>query len=82
MITVKLFADLREAAGVKELELQAQTVAEALQQLRERYGEKLAAQLERVSVLVNGENVRFLGGEKTRLKPGDTLSLLPPVAGG
>ncbi|OGP58217.1 MAG: hypothetical protein A2V67_05720 [Deltaproteobacteria bacterium RBG_13_61_14] len=82
MITVKLFADLREAAGVKDLELQAQTVAEALAQLRARFGEKLEAHLPRAAVLVNGENVRFLKGEKTRLKPGDTLSLLPPVAGG
>ena len=82
MITVKLFADLREAAGVKELQLEARTVAEALEKLRARFGEKWEVRLSRAVVLLNGENVRFLAGEKTRLEPGDTLSLLPPVAGG
>lgn len=82
MITVKLFAQLREAAGVKEIRLEARSVAEAREKLETRFGAKLQSGLARAAALVNGEDVRFLAGEKTRLEPGDILSFLPPVAGG
>ena len=82
MVTVKLFADLREAAGVKELALEVKTVEQALEALRAQFGAKLEPHLARASILVNSENVRFLKGGQTKLHEGDTLSLLPPVAGG
>ena len=82
MITIKLFADLRELAGVKELTLEAKTVAEAVLQLGSRFGPEFQNRLPRLALILNGENVKFLGGLKTKLQDGDTLSLLPPVAGG
>ena len=81
-VTVKLFADLRELCGVKELTLEAKTVAGALDQLRTRFGAEFQSRLPHLAVLRNGENVKFLGGPKAKLRDGDTLSLLPPVAGG
>lgn len=33
-------------------------------------------------VLVNGRNVVFLDGAKTRLHEGDTVAVLPPIGGG
>ena len=35
-----------------------------------------------VNVYVNGEDVRFLQGLATALKPGDEVSIVPAVAGG
>ena len=35
-----------------------------------------------VNVYVNGEDVRFLDGLSTALKPGDEVSIVPAVAGG
>ena len=35
-----------------------------------------------VNVYVNDEDVRFLGGLETPLSDGDTVSILPAVAGG
>ncbi len=33
-------------------------------------------------VLVNGRNIVFLDGERTRLHDGDTVAVLPPIGGG
>jgi sulfur-carrier protein len=35
-----------------------------------------------VNVFVNDEDVRYLGGVETPLEDGDTVSILPAVAGG
>lgn len=35
-----------------------------------------------IIVLVNGRNVRFLGGLRTPLKEDDEVAIFPPVAGG
>ncbi len=35
-----------------------------------------------VNVYLNDEDVRFLGGIKTSLKDGDSITILPAVAGG
>ena len=35
-----------------------------------------------VNIYVNGEDVRFLSGLQTVLKPGDEVSIVPAVAGG
>jgi len=49
--------------------------------LRERLvdGEKLRRF---VNVYLNDEDVRFLGGLETQVKDGDTVTVLPAVAGG
>lgn len=35
-----------------------------------------------VNVFANDEDIRFLGGLETQLKDGDTLSIVPAIAGG
>ena len=35
-----------------------------------------------INIYVNDEDVRFLGGLTATLKPGDSLTILPAVAGG
>lgn len=71
------------------VEVDGATVGEALAALtgrftdlrRHLYGDD--GQLRRfVNVYVNDDDIRFLEREKTALKPGDTLSIIPSVAGG
>ena len=81
---------LRAYAGKQEsVELQAGTVAEALASLTSRYGDlkkHLFADDGRlrsfVNVYVNDEDIRYLEKDQTRVKDGDTVSIVPSIAGG
>jgi molybdopterin converting factor small subunit len=71
------------------VDVSAGSVAEALGELTSRYPE-LRKQLfaddgrlrKFVNVYVNDEDIRYLQNESTQVKPGDTLSIIPSVAGG
>lgn len=65
------------------------TVGDALSALDNKFpgiGERLQdedGEIRRfVNVYVNGDDVRFLEGTATSLKPGDELSIVPAMAGG
>ena len=65
------------------------TVADCLNDLEAHYpgiGERLrdeSGEIRRfVNIYVNGDDVRFLEGSATALKPGDELSIVPAMAGG
>ena len=81
---------LRAYAGKQEsVELQANNVAEALNGLTLRFGDlkkhlysddgKLRSF---VNVYVNDEDIRYLSKENTPTKDGDTISIIPSIAGG
>lgn len=81
---------LRQYAGRQEaVEIEASTVGEALANLvtlhpdlrRHLYNDdgRLRAF---VNVYVNDEDVRYLQKEATALKDGDTISIVPSIAGG
>jgi molybdopterin converting factor small subunit len=77
------------AAKQESVDLQAGTVAEALSALTSRYGElkkHLYADDGRlrsfVNVYVNDEDIRYLQKDQTRVKEGDTISIVPSIAGG
>ena len=89
-VKVYLPTPLRQYAGGKEyVVVSASTVGEALQKLIEQYqalrkhlyGEtgKLRSF---VNVFVNDEDIRHLQGEETPLKEGDTIYIIPAIAGG
>lgn len=80
--TVKFFATLRKATGEASYQSSARNVAEVLKEVGERYGEGVSRYLRNVTVLVNGRHIGYLKGKRTRLEPGDEVSLFPPVAGG
>ena len=77
------------AGGRSEVGVSGATVAAALQDLTSRY-----PQLRRhlyddhgrlrgfVNVFLNEEDVRDLEGEATPVAPGDTLTIVPSIAGG
>ena len=89
-VTVKLFANLRELAGTRELEMKASTVEELLKKLIEKFGSSFEKELfvsenrirDEYLLLVNGKNYEFLDGRKTKLKDNDVIAILPPVGGG
>src|SRR5690242_8945740 len=74
--------------GAKSVEGSGATLAELIGDLDARYGglrDRLQDEsgLRRfVNVYLNDEDVRFLGGLETPVKDGDTVTVLPAVAGG
>ncbi len=81
---------LRAYAGKREsIEFDASTVGEALARLTTQYGE-LRKHLYTdegkirsfVNVYLNDEDIRYLERERTHTKDGDTISIVPSIAGG
>jgi molybdopterin synthase sulfur carrier subunit len=91
MIRVHIPAQLRPLTeGQREATVQPGNVGQVLSELEARYPQLKdrlrydhTGELRRtVNLYVNGENVRFLEGVRTRLGPGDELRILLAVAGG
>ena len=79
-VRVKLFADLREALGTGDLELElgpAATIEAAWNALVERQP-LLAPRRQNLATAVNRRYVRW----EERLHDGDELVFVPPVSGG
>jgi molybdopterin synthase sulfur carrier subunit len=75
--------------GAAEVQAAGDTVADIIEDLERQYPglkERLVedgGQLRRfINVYVNQEDIRFLDGAKTALKPGDEVSIVPAIAGG
>lgn len=90
MAKILIPTPLRQYAEKKDtVEVSGATVGEALQALTSRY-----AELQRhlyndegklrsfVNVYLNDEDIRYLSKEQTPLKDGDTISVVPSIAGG
>jgi len=81
---------LRQYAGKQEsIQVQAVTVGEALSALTGQFAElkkHLFADDGRlrsfVNVYLNDEDIRYLQKDQTRVKEGDTISIVPSIAGG
>ena len=89
-IRVMIPTPLRAYTGKKEsVELQAGTVGEALAALTAQFAElrkHLYGEDGRlrsfVNVYLNDEDIRYLQKDKTALSDGDTISIVPSIAGG
>lgn len=81
---------LRQFAGKHEsVNLEAGTVGDALSALTSQFGDlkkHLYSDDGRlrsfVNVYVNDEDIRYLQKEKTAVQQGDTISIVPSIAGG
>ena len=74
--------------GKAEVECTAKTVAELVDVLEKSYPgmkERLSegGKIRRfINIYVNEEDIRFVNKEETALKDGDTISIVPAIAGG
>jgi molybdopterin converting factor small subunit len=89
-VKVMIPTPLRPFAGKRDnIELNARTVGEALGSLTTEFSE-LRKHLYTddgrirsfVNVYLNDEDIRYLDKENTPLKDGDTISIVPSIAGG
>ena len=89
-IDVRLHGAFREfAGGARGASVDAGSVGEALSlvieaypALRERLRDERGALRRHVSVFANSEEMRHLDGERTVLRPGDVVHIIPAVSGG
>ena len=89
-VTVHIPTPLRRLTGnCAAVSIEAATVGELVEGLDRAhpgFGEKLvdeAGEIRRyVNLYVNDEDIRFLDGKATALAPGDTVSIVPAIAGG
>lgn len=82
MARVRLFAALREAAGLGSDEIDSPDLAGLLDEARRRYGLEFSRSLEFASVMVNREPVDLGHASAVLLVADDEVALLPPVSGG
>jgi molybdopterin synthase sulfur carrier subunit len=87
---VRIPTPLRKLTNNEELvEVNGTTIDEAITELQARYPgirERLLDETSTVrrfvNVYVNEEDIRFLQKQKTPLKDGDEISIIPAIAGG
>ena len=89
-VTINIPTPLRKLTnGDSEVEVEAGNVGELIDKLEDNFSgiaEKLlddSGEIRRyVNVFVNDEDIRFLDGKATALSDGDTVSIVPAIAGG
>ncbi|HIE13779.1 TPA: MoaD/ThiS family protein [Candidatus Bathyarchaeota archaeon] len=91
-VKVKYFM-MREITGrrVEEVNIEeGATVQDLLENLSKKYGDKFKNRLwetpgiprQQIHFLLDGKNIRLLGGLKAKLREGSTLAIIPPLGGG
>lgn len=78
MAVLRLFAGLRDAAGVSRVEIPGSTVDDVISTAVDRFGPAFESGLQRSRIWVNGEEA----DRSTPVGDGDELALIPPVSGG
>ncbi len=78
MVRLRLFANLREAAGTGSIELPGETVGEVVMAAVAHFGGEFERGLASARVWLNGEPA----DATTPVGSGDELALIPPVSGG
>ena len=89
-VQVQIPSQLRPlAGGVAQLALEADSVEALIEALgtrhaglRERLLEPSGEVRRFVRIFVNEEDIRFLEDQKTKLRDGDTVAIVPAIAGG
>ncbi len=72
-----------------EISAEGDTIADILNNLesqfagiKERICEENGTPRRFINIYLNEEDIRFLDGEKTKIKDGDEISIIPAIAGG
>ncbi len=90
MVTVRIPTPLRRVVnGQGEIKVEGKTIREVIdnieaqyQGFKERIVDENGEARRFVNIYLNDEDVRFLKGLDTELKEGDTISIVPAIAGG
>ena len=82
MAMIKLFAAVREAAGISEDQIDASTVQDLLLAAVGRYGPRFEQSLAFCKVAVNGILIDKTKYAEVPVGASDEVALLPPVSGG
>jgi len=89
MITIRLYANLREKLGSDNVVMEASTVAEALSNLESQFGTRFHEELyengkikDYYIFLLNGLPISTKELDQISLSTGDVLHILPAIAGG
>ena len=85
-VTIQLTYDMSKVLGTPRLEIEgARNVAEAIEQVRSRFGE-VGGEFEKLTrvaaVAVNGVLASYRRGVKTPLEDGDVVAFVKAAAGG
>ncbi len=78
MVTLRLFASIREIAGVNQIDFDAETVGEVVELAVEKFGPDFASILPACRIWVNGNPAK----EVDKVFDSDEVAILPPVSGG
>lgn len=81
-VRVRYWAAARALAGVREEDVVAHTLAEALGETVQRHGDRFGAVVASCSFLVDDVPVGAADPASVPLVPGATVEVLPPFAGG
>ena len=83
IVTMRYWAAAKDAAGVSEQSVTADTLAEAVAAVT-RSGDRAALRvvIARSSFLVDGAPVGRRAAESVQLQDGNVIEVLPPFAGG
>jgi sulfur-carrier protein len=80
--TIRYWAALKQAAGVSQEEVDATSLAEALDAVRGRHDARFTEVLSRCSLLVDGQQVGTRDLATVDLSSVREVDCLPPFAGG
>lgn len=90
-VLVKFFATVREVTGVKNIEMDADTIGQLLDSLQVTFGERFTQTVidpdtgrlkQFFSCMINGKRIELLDGYETKLVNDDAVAIFPPVGGG
>ena len=89
---VKFYASLRQAAGIKMMEVEFQegmTIHDVLCMVTDQYPvlnnfiwREQGALSEHAHIFINSHDIRHLAGLATVMKPEDRVDVFPPLVGG
>ena len=89
MVEIRFSSALERVTDEQTTQVEADTVSDAIDQLRDRYGEEFEEKLIQddelrrfVNLYVNGEDIRHGDGLQTSVEDNDEVSILPAVSGG